>query len=610
MTFLRLDVLDAKSLELVARPASTVLPSLTPSKRLKLTGLRIRKIKCDETVPHCRRCTETGRKCDGPIKFKVSFVYDQPVSRSTTPKPQLEVSVFAPSRTYDERRTFYYFTNTAPILAGQVDAGFWDDLVPRLAQTYDFIWDTILCLGNLLEHVPYMEQRDTSGPTHRPKIVNQKHSQALGFYNKAIANVRQLFVSGQMDDSAVILSYILFVSVECQQRNDETACELLKKCCSLVHEKAASPSLGQNSTTGRAILQVVTPFVLRRALLTATLGHPLPPRCVAGGRASLLLEATLRRHPSLEDAKLQLHNLVFESFQMVRLGEMVPNVDDKDPAKVFFMAERRSLLDKLLLWKESVIAGNIWNGDVVALWIVSYLLMYCETSYISLATCIFTPQIVFDKYMENFVAIIEHATVYLSQPANVRLGFEPGVIPPLYFCATKCRDPMLRRQALRLMQQAPPQETFWAISEPVRVAAKVISVEEGECLPHSQNHSPHSQPHSPYNGLPPEERRFTHSTVLTRHVPGDNTPHQFLELSRYEVTADGGRRLVYEYVWLDPEEELWVPNSMAEYGLVTRGTDMCSDVAMSGTLWESPCTFLDGRRTYMDNDSALVSCQV
>lgn len=36
-----------------------------PGHALTHQSQRIRRIKCDETKPHCQRCTSTGRKCDG-----------------------------------------------------------------------------------------------------------------------------------------------------------------------------------------------------------------------------------------------------------------------------------------------------------------------------------------------------------------------------------------------------------------------------------------------------------------------------------------------------------------------------------------------------------------
>jgi hypothetical protein len=53
---------------------------------------RIRKVKCDEGKPHCKRCTSTGRICDG---YDPTFRPPQ----STTPSPPAKTRNSPQSRT-------------------------------------------------------------------------------------------------------------------------------------------------------------------------------------------------------------------------------------------------------------------------------------------------------------------------------------------------------------------------------------------------------------------------------------------------------------------------------------------------------------------------------
>jgi hypothetical protein len=144
--------------------------------------------------------------------------------------------------------------------------------------------------------------------------------------------------------------------------------------------------------------------------------------------------------------------------------------------------------------------------------------------------------------MDQFADIIEYATVYLkhsaqSKNAELRSSFNPGVLPPLYFCALKCRDPILRREALSLMQQTPPTEDLWAFFEPARVIARLISVEEGDSS-------------EAVSDRPPERRRFNSVNVMSRQRPSGKQCLA-LELIRFEYAADGSRNLIHEYAWLD-----------------------------------------------------------
>lgn len=518
-------------------------------------------------MPHCRRCTKTGRKCEGPAVRQLQFVHGRQDGRSTIPTPHVEASraLVAP-RAQAERRAFQYFMcRAAPILAGAVDARFWEELVPQLAQTDSFVWDSVVCLSFLYEHVPYTSVSSLAGPlrstTH---IVNRQHQQALGFYSRAIASLRRLAERDQLDDSVISLSYILFSCVEFQQGNVKAGIELLKRCCNISIENFRSTRRhGSESITGQAVHQVVTPFVLRKAVVTATLGCALPLQWPANDEASDILDAALSRSPTLRETRTEFYGLVNDCYDLIRLADFMPHIPDTSIVKRSFTSARHSLLNKLLDWKASLAAQTgPAAGDAEIGWIASYLLMYWVVCYISLATCISTRQTLFDDHMERFAEIIDHARVYLGQCSNssrihLLASADPGVIPPLYFCATKCRDRVLRRQAQQLMREAPPPchgGNQWAFVEPDRVLSRIISLEEGEDHQSSPSSTTPLEMKSPQAGLlPPEERRFAFVALVARPAPGGKQ-RQALELSRFEATAGGSRRLISDYAWLDDND--------------------------------------------------------
>jgi hypothetical protein len=56
--------------------------------------------------------------------------------------------------------------------------------------------------------------------------------------------------------------------------------------------------------------------------------------------------------------------------------------------------------------------------------------------------------------------------------------FEIGLIPPLYFTALNCRHPLLHRKAIALLQQGSRRERLWGAEPIVRVAERVIELED------------------------------------------------------------------------------------------------------------------------------------
>ena len=154
----------------------------------------------------------------------------------TASKPlPVEVSLFAPQHTEVARRAFHYFRHHAMYLISvPIDASFWRVVLP-LAHKYSFVWNSIVSVSILHEHVPYPSLPPTWDSTEvLPRITNREHLQALRFYNRAIANVRQLAERGQIDDSAAVLSYVLFAGVEFGQENVKTATDLWRKSCKIL----------------------------------------------------------------------------------------------------------------------------------------------------------------------------------------------------------------------------------------------------------------------------------------------------------------------------------------------------------------------------------------
>lgn len=441
----------------------------------------------------------------------------------------------------------------AGVFVPAVDARFWKDLIPCLSQTYNFVWDIVVCCSTLTEHGSYSSLIATADSTNSAKVIGQEHRRALKHYNRAIKDVRRLVQYAQADDSLIVLSYILFASVEFVQQNVKTGNDLVKKCCKILAQNLTSTNARQYSAASQAIHQVVTPFVLRRGIVVATLGDNSQPQEVTEQDISVSeLGATLCRFPKLNEARTVFIGLMHDCYNIIRHADFLPHLKDNDPRKALFMSQRQSLLNGLMQWKASFIALNCDMLGPEAEWISSYLLIYWTVCYVSLAACISPFETTFDEYMDHFAEMIGYGAICsrISRPFSTVPGFEHGLIAPFYFCATKCRHPILRREALRLLQLIPKPEDLWAFIAPDRVAATVILAEEREYQPFTRG-----LPKSQYTVLAPEERRYTYFSIVGRQAMGGEWC-QAVEMSRFDHATSGSRKLVSEHAWLEDVCEL------------------------------------------------------
>ena len=174
-------------------------------------------MKCDQTAPRCRKCLDTGRTCEGPQIKQIRFAAEL-LARPTHPVVLPEISLLAPQRSDDERWAFNYFLHrAAPLFAGVVDAPFWLDLVPRLAQSHSFIWDVVISCSWMFEHVRFDQLKTTHDADEARAINDTEHRKALKWYSRAVASFRLLLEQGEADNGYILLSCILFAAFEFQQ---------------------------------------------------------------------------------------------------------------------------------------------------------------------------------------------------------------------------------------------------------------------------------------------------------------------------------------------------------------------------------------------------------
>ncbi|KAI7235988.1 hypothetical protein KC330_g3970 [Hortaea werneckii] len=191
----------------------------------------------------------------------------------------------------------------------------------------------------------------------------------------------------------------------------------------------------------------------------------------------------------------------------------------------------------------------------------SNLMMYYHVTHIWLSTRLVTEQVEFDQYTNHFEQTLRYGEKYVNAKAGqpAVFTFEVGAVPPLYFVATKCRVPSLRRHALRLLARAPRKEAMWGATSTGQLAARIIAVEEegmgitppmwnGEPFPSSATKDQGGEPTRPSVGnsdalLPSEENRV-HNMEILRGRDGD----YHVRTTRYRKLSSGAlERMVQDF---------------------------------------------------------------
>ncbi|KAL9617200.1 MAG: hypothetical protein Q9160_008005 [Pyrenula sp. 1 TL-2023] len=480
-----------------------------PKSKLGCKTCRRRKIKCDEEFPTCQQCRTAARQCDGP--FKQKFVFTGPRKRHESkilPKqndslpPQCSVvPFFGPS----EARTFQYFlAKAAPDLGGDLDSEFWTVLLPKISHGDRAIRNALLAISQLYEQTP--------SPIDQAVAQEIKTNTVSRWYIRSLSDFgsRMSTLKSREDYQLALLSCILFTNIEFQQNNVLNACNLLKCGLSLISSTCRAEHKALNMSDG--ITKTLVQMFTRQRVLLAMYGHPTSHSLFED-----LVEAPFDDISPLESFK-EARERLFDCLNDLVLLMRAARSD---------MAEQEeSQCNNILLGNQRFLARKLkrWHRDFVRPWTIEQanftsrnksttqiMTIYCELALIFVYTYL-QPEMSLDQHMGRFGRILDLAEQFIKQRHengffSVKYSPELGVIAPLFLVGWKCREPGLRRRALRLLHQGPEQEALYSARIHAKALKAVIDIEES-LVPDSSGHGMRQK-----SWLPCEEARVRNLTV-------------------------------------------------------------------------------------------------
>ncbi|KAF4331638.1 transcriptional regulatory moc3 [Fusarium beomiforme] len=192
---------------------------------------------------------------------------------------------------------------------------------------------------------------------------------------------------------------------------------------------------------------------------------------------------------SIEEARYALYLLLDDGLQFstsARGPIFNPNAEPEEIRNL--QHEQQHILSQLSRWHAAFTVLTSMSPQSSSLEnSLNVLRIYHQSTLIWVSIALDTDETKFDLYIPNFANIITLAsTIIGSVPTNAKLepfSFETEIIPPVYWTAIKCRHPLLRRAALKLLtrnQMRNRRENLWHARETAVIAARSIEMEESE----------------------------------------------------------------------------------------------------------------------------------
>lgn len=480
---------------------------------------KIRRIKCDEGKPQCRRCTSTGRTCDG-YELVIEHQEASLIPISATPSTNVFTS-------WREFRAFDFFrAKTIPDLSGNHVYDLWDRILPQAAHFDVGIRHGLLALASIHESFAGDQTKSVGAEAF-----------ALEQYNLAIRHhVKSLLHPKQSDSlEAYLVSCLIFICIEALRGHYGSALSLVKQGLGILQgskfDLNTSDSSPWPSDTIESILDQLT-LQARSLMGGSNLGDL--PTTKHGNHLSNIPNA----FSSITEAKDSLdHNIytyicTVQKMQKIRKKYQISKIGSPHDPDIFETSTDTTIFSKLVKDAEdpNIVLGR-WDlalknflryrggyanlqrheQDAFKVLQIQKLMIAMALDMLSDIPVV-DNQMLWDKYLPICQQVIElaeevldvpqmepqsassstpdstssqtraspfeHATLPYTKITQKTFTLDIGLIAPLYDIACRCRDPFLRRRAIYLLRVSGRQEGIWDSSLAAHVAERIVAIEE------------------------------------------------------------------------------------------------------------------------------------
>lgn len=505
---------------------STIDVARRPKRLLKVrTGCitcKIRKVKCDEGKPFCKRCCETGRKCDGyavqPATRKKtgsdrlptsqdrhsmlhtgSFVEAPAMSKKTPTDPTVDVRFLSDSLSAEERRWVGHFSSqTGYTISNGLSDTFWSITLPQLGVTNQAIRHALVALSSA--HARFEAQ--TADLCDEVRVISS--DSILWHYIAATKALQRHLGERSPATDIPLLCCLLFICIECLQGSRTIALNHLRNGLKILQSSKnhRTPGISSQNILISSIEQQVRPLFEFLETQSTLLGQST---IILSGDAEAIASFCM---PSifrdLGDAKMFLHELVSFTVAFICTARkpMHPHTCWHDLTSSL----RKHLMAQYTIWSTGMDdlarTSDTWNADDEIQ--VELLLVQHTATLVWLLRFAERDEVSCDSYMSHYVSIVQRShnlSLRLQDKASLptsdisstmvstgklaRFNLHMTFIPPLYLVAAKCRDPITRREAIAILERHGGLEGFWNARVLARIAKRIIEIEEGGALMHA-----------------------------------------------------------------------------------------------------------------------------
>ncbi|KAL3424183.1 C6 zinc finger domain protein [Phlyctema vagabunda] len=470
---------------------------------------RIRRVKCDEAKPACKRCINFGTDCDGYIGVSEEprpsaggrgmLVPILPKSQKLISTSEIEsIDRYSPFVDGLELHFFQvYLEETATQIAGPCRTSLWNRLIPQASEAHPFIRNAIIAIGAISKTSDNDLRLPLSNSVIERHQLAEQRRYALKHYGKALNGMRRAIENGVQDMRFILLGCLLAFCFETLEGRQGPACNLAIGGLALFYDQfgtCADPSKPSPKAPIPLEIDLVDAFASLdiQALFFLDL-RPLRLHQHVIDESSQALAVMPSRFYDLEQARICWRIMMRRNFHFkckaqaigkaAELGVAktpsgwdeiadfsagsVPFSKVKEPSHQIII-ESQEYIGDIYRWlaAASHIFESIPPSDQASTQTATLLQIHAKMNIIALASMSFDSETSFDTFLPEFRSITTMVSViYLDIIAasqnNSMYRFDLGILPPLFLVASRCRHRSIRGRAIDMLMSNPYREGIW-----------------------------------------------------------------------------------------------------------------------------------------------------
>ena len=424
---------------------------------------KVRRVKCDETHPECKRCSRAGYACPGYVNVPQANIFEPEIG------PRFGSEMEKRSYDYLLRDGIQVLTTFQPSCRV-----FYTQSSAQISQTFEPLKYIMIAVGAIQAPVHYAKPG---------QAVRIRMPQLPPLPLMAITKAMHLLASADPKELPVegfAACCLFFMAIDIWTGKVGAAPVHTLAGLRLVEEHIRSARKGLVPLSALAETEILPMFQrLTINACTFTDDYPSP---ASGLPQNYMLDMDLDIVGAFGQMEYAFEEMVtiLKCVLRVREGVTTKTIREKlslalnqfDQALTVFYLEG---VKDISTYSRT---GNMHDHDY------RHLRMTHRVASVMFHTANCIDEAAYDQFKADFLFILSECKTALYEDSQVTrkatssLRTSIGMISPLFFVATKCRDPAIRRQAVALLHSTARSERGWTSCMATSLARWVIVQEE------------------------------------------------------------------------------------------------------------------------------------